>query len=249
MTIYIDKMPNETGVVGLASSYDAGTHIDEHSHGAHQIVHAISGAMRVQVNDAMWFLPSGRALWIPAHVGHSISCLRRIEMRTVYLDNKQPYLFKKATVINVSPLMREILVRLSEGCEGRQISCLKSLLLDEIANMDVQQLNLPLPKDKRIAMIASHFLENPADHISLEDWAKQLGFSQRSLIRCIRAQTGMTFRELKRQTRIMLAIEKLSDGQSVTNIALDVGFQTTSAFIHAFGLITGSTPGKYTWQQ
>jgi AraC-like DNA-binding protein len=246
MTKYISRMPIKTDIEGLASSYDAGTFIDEHSHAAHQIAHAISGAMRVQVIDATWFVPPGKALWIPAHVCHSIHCLRRVEMRTVYLAGNHLSVSSQAKVISVSPLMREILVRLSEGCQDRQIPHLKSLLIDEIAVMDVEQLSLPLPRDARIARIASHLLENPTVHISLENWAKRLGFSQRNLIRCIQAETGMSLRQLKRQTRMMLAIEKLSHGESVTDVALDVGFETTSAFIHAFRLTTGSTPGKYT---
>jgi AraC-like DNA-binding protein len=245
MTKSISKVPNEAEIEGLASSYDAGTFINEHSHAAHQIVHAISGTMRVRVSDATWFMPPGRGLWVPAHVLHSIHCLRRVEMRTVYLGGNHPSVGTNVKVISVSPLMRELLVRLSEGCKDRQIPHLKSLLLDEIAVMDVEQLRLPVPKDVRIARIVSYFLENPTKHHSLENWAKRLGFSQRNLIRCIRAETGMSFRELRRQTRVMLAIEKLSDGRSVTNTALDVGFETTSAFIHAFHLITGSTPGKY----
>jgi AraC-like DNA-binding protein len=245
MTNNISKMPKPTEIEGLASSYDAGTFISEHSHTAHQIVHAISGALRVYVSDATWFVPPGRGLWVPAHALHSIRCLHRVEMRTVYLSDSRPSFSANVKVIGISPLMREILVRVSEGCGKRQISHLKSLLLDEIAAMDVEQLRLPVPKDVRIARLATYLLEHPTKHISLEDWAKCLGFSQRNLIRHVRAQTGMSFRQLRRQTRVMLAIEKLSNGQSVTNVALDVGFETTSAFIHAFRLITGTTPGKF----
>lgn len=245
MTNYTPEMTNKTAVAGLASSYDAGTYIGEHSHAMHQIAHAISGAMRVHVHDATWFVPPGRALWVPAQISHSISCLHQVEMRTVYLARNHSIAFDEVKVICVSPLMREMLVRLSEGCKARQIPHLKSLLLDEIATMDVEQLRLPIPKDPRIAQIVLHLLESPTIHISLENWAKRLGFSPRNLIRYIRAETGMSLRELRRQTRVMLAIEMLSDGQPVTDIALDVGFETTSAFIHAFRLVTGSTPGKY----
>ncbi len=245
MTNNISKVPEMIEIEGLASSYDAGTFIDEHSHAAHQIVHAISGALRVHVSDATWFVPPGRGLWVPAHILHSIRCLHRVEMRTVYLSDNHPCVFMNVKVINVSPLMREILVRLSEGCEDRQNPHLTSLLLDEIATMDVEQFRLPVPKDIRIAQLISYLLENPTKHTSLEYWAKHLGFSQRNLIRHIRAETGMSYRQLRRQTRVMLAIEKLSVGQSVTNVALDVGFETTSAFIHAFRLITGTTPKKF----
>lgn len=249
MTINIDKVTNFPDLQGLASSYPAGTLIAPHSHDAGQIAHAISGAMRVLVRDATWFVPPGRALWIPAYTQHSIQCLQQVEMRTVYLQGKLPGThsadFRDIKVMSVSPLMREILVRLSEGCSVHQVPHLKSLLLDEIAAMNIEKLKISTPSDARIARLTAHFLDNPADDISLERWAVLLGFSQRNLIRRIRSQTGMTYRELRRQTRIMLAIEKLSAGQSVTATALDVGFESTSAFIHAFRLITGTTPRKY----
>lgn len=245
MTINIDNMPNLPDLRGLASRYPAGTTIEPHSHDAHQIAHAITGTMRVTVRDATWFVPLGRALWIPAYTVHSIRCVQKVDMRTVYLQGNHHPETDSIKVMSVSPLMREILVRLSEGCATRQILHLKSLLLDEIATMDVEQLKISVPDDARIARLTAHILAHPADDISLDRWATLLGFSQRNLIRRIRAQTGMTFRELRRQTRIMLAIEKLSGGQSVTATALDVGFESTSAFIHAFRLITGTTPRKY----
>ena len=245
MTNNIDKMPNTVLVEGLASHYKTGTYISEHSHDTHQIVHAISGAMRVKVSDATWIVPPGRALWVPANMLHSIQCTGNVEMRTVYLNGDLPSVRANVAVINVSPLMREMLVRLSEGCDERQTGHLVALLLIEMAAMDVECLRLPIPKDARIARLVAAMLEQPADQTPLGGWAKRLGFSQRNLIRYIRAGTGMSFRELRRQIRIVAAVEKLSGGQSVTNVALDVGFETPSAFIHAFRLTTGVTPGKY----
>lgn len=247
MTNNILNMPNSitTDIEGLASSYDAGTFIEEHSHGMHQIVHAISGTLRVQASEATWFVPPGRALWMPAHVSHAIRCASKVEMRTVYLNGNHLPARPSVEVIGVSPLMREIMVRISEGCEVKQIPHLKSLLIDEITLMNVETLHLPIPKDVRISRLALYLQEHPDDQTTLASWAKHLGFSQRNLIRRIRFETGMSFRELRRQTRIMVAIEKLSAGQSVTSVALDVGFETPSSFIHAFRLITGSTPRKY----
>ena len=72
-----------------------------------------------------------------------------------------------------------------------------------------------------------------------------IGLSLRTLIRRIKHETGMSFRELRRQTRILAALERLSLGESVTNFALNVGFDSPSAFIQAFRDVTGKTPGRY----
>ena len=245
MTNCIDKVTKAVLVEGLATQYTAGTFIPEHSHDLHQIAHAISGAMRVGVSDATWIVPSGRALWIPANMPHSIRCSGHVAMRTVYLSGDLAPVRTSVAVIGVSPLMREVLVRLSEGCAEQLTTHLLPLLLIEMAAMDEKHLQLLTPKDARIARLVAVMLEQPADQTTLGVWAKRLGFSERNLIRYIRSETGMSFRELRRQIRVIAAIEKLSDGQSVTNVALDAGFETPSAFIHAFRLITGVTPGKY----
>lgn len=247
MTFNTPKMPtnDRLGVVGLASAYDAGTLIAPHAHTAHQIVHAISGTMRVSVQNMMWFVPPGRAMWIPAGTHHSIRCVGHVEMRTAYLSKAHPAVQATVVVVAVSQLMREILVRLAEGDESDMQLLLADMLINEIRRGELQSLNLPIPGDPRIAKLALHLQTNPADQITLAAWAKQLGFSERNLIRVIRTETGMTFRELRRLTRVLVSFDKLSAGQSVTETGFDVGFETPSAFIHAFRLLIGHTPRQF----
>jgi len=249
MTVNTPKMPNNDrpGIVGLASTYDAETLIAPHAHTAHQIVHAISGTMRVSVQNLMWFVPPGRAMWIPARTDHSIQCVGDVEMRTAYLSEAYPPVQSNVAVIAVSQLMREILVRLAEGdgCDDDMKLPLADVLINEIRQGVLQPLNLPIPGDPRIAKLARHLQIKPADQTTLKAWAKQLGFSERNLIRVIRVETGMTFRELRRLTRIMVSLDRLSAGQSVTETAFDVGFETPSAFIHAFRLLIGKTPRRF----
>jgi AraC-like DNA-binding protein len=43
----------------------------------------------------------------------------------------------------------------------------------------------------------------------------------------------------------MAGLQKLAAGDSVTTVALDVGYSGPSAFIAAFKGFTGHTPGEY----
>ncbi len=232
-------------VAGLASTYVAATHIERHTHSAYQIVHSISGVMRVGARDATWIVPPGRGLWVPANIEHEIWCINPIEMRTVYIGGSHPAIRQNVQVIGVSPLMREVMVRFAEGFEEWQTPHLTALLLAELAAMKVEPLRLPSPQDPRVAQICWHLSDNPSDDRSLPEWAKSLGLSPRSLMRRIRSETGMSFRELRRQARVMAAIEQLSLGQSVTRVAMDVGFDSPSAFTYAFRSIIGTTPRHY----
>lgn len=247
MTIYTPEMPDSetASVVGFALTYGAGTIIEPHSHMAHQIVYAISGTMRVSVQNTVWFVPPRRALWIPAKTVHAIQCVGPVAMRTAYLSPAYPATYPDVFGVTVSPLMREVLIRLAED-EGADLSLLLAdILLSELRQGTVEPLCLPLPCDPRIARLARHFQTAPADQTTLKTWARQLGYSERSLMRSIRAQTGLTFRELRRLTRIMVALDRLSAGQSVTTTAYDVGFETPSAFIHAFRGVIGQTPRQF----
>lgn len=239
---------DKLGSVGLASAYDPGTYIAPHAHTAHQIVHAISGTMRVSVHDLMWFVPPGRALWIPAMTMHSINCVGPVDMRTAYLSRAYLSPHTDVRVVSVSSLMREVLVRLAEGRGGHLNILLADLLINEISEGKLEPLSIPIPSDPRIARLALHLQTAPEDQTTLRIWATRLGFSERSLIRSIRAETGMTFRELRRLSRVMIALDKLSAGQSVTETAFDVGFETPSAFIHAFRILVGETPGQFMGQ-
>lgn len=226
-------------------SYQAGTHIPPHAHTGHQIVHAVSGVMRVMAQDTHWVVPPGRGLWVPARIPHEIHCLGRVEMRTVYLDGALQTGRPRVQVVLISPLMREILVRFAEGCRSGQAEHLEALLLDEIAETEVEPFHLPMPRHEGVACLIRRMLDHPADATSLARWAEQLGLSQRSLIRRIRADTGMSFRELRRQARIMAAMERLALGHPVTRVAFDVGFASSSAFAHAFRAVTGTTPREH----
>ncbi len=232
-------------IEGRATAYEAGTHIMPHAHTGHQIVHAISGVMRVFAQEASWVLPPGRGLWVPARVPHEIHCINRIEMRTVYLNGNIRADRPQVEVIGISSLMREILVRLAEGCAERQVPHLEALLIDEITATAAEPFRLPMPRDPRVVRLVKRLRDRPADATPLSEWAVDLGLSQRSLIRRIRSETGMSFRELRRQARIMAALERLALGHSVTDVALDVGFESPSAFAHAFRMVTGATPRHY----
>ncbi|MEM7424914.1 MAG: helix-turn-helix transcriptional regulator [Pseudomonadota bacterium] len=243
----IANMPNEIDldVEGLASTYPAGAHIERHRHATHQVAHAVSGVLRVLARDAAWIVPPGRALWIPAETEHEIRCGGPVEMRTVYIRGARPAFPDRLQVIGVSPLLREILVRFAEGCRPEQAAALTALLATELADMRVQPLSLPLPHDRNLARVSLALLQDPADQRSLQDWARELGYAPRSLIRHIRSQTGLTFRELRRQARVLAAIERLAGGAPVTTVAFDVGFSSPSAFTYAFRSVTGTTPRAY----
>ena len=60
-----------------------------------------------------------------------------------------------------------------------------------------------------------------------------------------RAETGMTLGRWRQQLRLVEALRRLAAGQAVTSVALDVGYESPSAFVSVFRRTFGTTPGRY----
>ncbi len=55
----------------------------------------------------------------------------------------------------------------------------------------------------------------------------------------------MTFGQWRQQVRILEALKRLALNEPVTTVALELGYDSPSAFISMFKKALGKTPGKY----
>ena len=84
----------------------------------------------------------------------------------------------------------------------------------------------------------------PHGRVSVEDVARSLGMSERTLARRL-SDEGLNFTEILQQLRRDLAVRYLDDRKlHVSKIAWLLGFQEVSAFTHAFKRWTGKTPSE-----
>lgn len=234
----------------LSTTYSSGYVIHPHRHASHQLLFASSGAMTVTGDRVSWMIPPGRAVVIPASVAHSIRMWGEVAMRSLYFPVNAPApVFEAQTcrVISVSPLLRELILRIAEltaldsrvAVEAR----LMSVLMDEVAAAQMEPLLLPLPSDERALRTADHVLKNPADNATAEALAKHFGVSTRTLERLFRAETGMRFGLWRQKARLLESVRILVEGGSVTEAALESGYSSVSAYIAAFKQTFGCTPG------
>ena len=230
---------------GWARDYAKGARIEPHRHGSHQIVHAASGVMRIASRGGTWVVPPGRALWMPAGMQHSIACVGAVAMRTVYLRGDHPSFPADCTVWSVSPLLRELILRLVGGVDAALMPALLSLLIAEVEIVETVPLHIPEPRDGRLRRITAALLADPTLDRPIGMLAKDAAMSTRTFIRRFHAETGMTLRQWRRQARLVLALERLGAGASVSAAAFDVGYSSASAFVQAFRSTLGTTPGRY----
>ena len=105
-------------------------------------------------------------------------------------------------------------------------------------------LALPLPADARALRIASEVLADSASNETVEKLARRHGAGRRTVERLFLKETGMSFGLWRQKVRMLHSVRFLSDGKSVTETALDAGYNSVSAFIAAFKQTFGCTPGK-----
>ncbi|MGZ3016753.1 helix-turn-helix domain-containing protein, partial [Pseudomonas aeruginosa] len=72
-----------------------------------------------------------------------------------------------------------------------------------------------------------------------------VGASSRTLARLFLSELGVTFVHWRHQVRLAAALPRLAAGEAVARIAVDLGYQTPSAFSAMFRRLTGSTPSRY----
>src|SRR5690606_16861112 len=106
-------------------------------------------------------------------------------------------------------------------------------------------LGLPMPQDARLLKIARALSDRPDDARRMEQWAEWAGVAPRTLSRRFAAETGFNFTEWRQRVRLLRALELLAAGRPVTAIALDLGYDSVSAFIALFRRVFGVTPGRY----
>jgi AraC-like DNA-binding protein len=224
--------------------------IPMHSHYRSQLIFGCSGVITVTTMAGTWVVPSLRAVWIPGGVEHEMKTSGRVEMRTVYVDpDACRNLPKGCCVVAVSPLLRELIVAAvkldNDYSDGGREDRIMSLILDEIHPAPVLPLDLPLPSDRRLLRICHAILEEPSCTTNLSEFGKQTGASQRTLERMFPLETGMTFSKWRQQARLLCGIRMLAEGSAISMVAMDLGYESPSAFSAMFRRALGIAPSEY----
>lgn len=222
--------------------------IDWHDHAEHQLIHPSQGVLQVSTSMGAWVVPPLRAVWIPAGVAHAHRAHGPTQLRSLAFDQSvNPLRVDQPTVLAVTPLLREVIISLTEDAEAtaQQRHNLEQVALDQLRRVDALSLHLPSPADARLRDIAGILHADPADQRTLAGLGAAIGASERTLSRLFRQQTGMTFPQWRTQLRLHHSLTSLATGTSVTAVATACGYGNPSAFIEAFRHAFGTTPGRY----
>ncbi|MBX5166806.1 MULTISPECIES: helix-turn-helix domain-containing protein [unclassified Rhizobium] len=221
----------------------------QHQHPQGQLILALHGAVTCTAESGVWIVPPDCGLWVPGGVPHSNQVTPNARLTYLFVEPGAAMLPAECCTLSVSPMLREMIHRLADlpEREGRDahVNRLMRVMLDELALMPRERLELPISAHPKIASIAEALLAKPSDRRTLSQWAEHVAVSERTLKRLMVEETGLSFGRWRRQLHLVIALRELAGGATVQQVAGDLGYESTTAFIVMFKKALGTTPSRY----
>lgn len=227
---------------------------EPHHHRKAQLIFSVRGILNCEVEKGVWIVPPQCAVWIPGGMLHSARGSGETECYCLFVEpDAIEGLPSVCCTLSVSPLLRELLLKAcgfeqlyaEDGREARLIAA----LLDELCEAPVEDLHLPMPQDRRLRQLAKMLLADPSSKTSMGDWARHVGMSERSMSRLLMQEVGMSFGRWRRQLHIILSLQRLTKGESVQSVALELGYESASGFVTMFRKAVGKPPARYLFER
>lgn len=237
-------------LVPLAHDYSHGATEPWHHHSCAQLIHTLSGVVRVETEQGSWTVPPSRGVWLPAFTRHRLYITGAVAARTLFIDPlARADLPASCQVVQISALLRELIIHAIDlpvsYAPASRSERIYELILDEIRGMDALPYALPLPQSPRLRALCMQIQADLAGDWSLAAASARLNLSGRTLARHFVRETGLQFSDWVRRARVAVALTRLAQGDSVLRVALDLGYESPSAFSAMFRRLLGVSPTDY----
>lgn len=236
--------------IGEVQCLSAQSKSPPHAHAWTQVAIPLAQSLTVLTNRQAIFVPPWSAIWMPAGVVHHCHCSGEVAVKNVSLNplagDRGP---AGPCVLSTTPFVRELICHMAclspQECVSRHAVQLMEILLSTATPNVAPMICVPMPRDRRLQLIAQTLLEDFLDERSLQEWSSVVGASYRTLARRFAVETSLTFNEWRQSIRVVEAARLLARGDSVCNIAASLGYASVAGFTAMFKRITGITPSDY----
>jgi AraC-like DNA-binding protein len=220
----------------------------------HYLLAASRGALRLEVDGMGWSLPPARAALIRAGVSIEVTIPQPVTTASVLFSatfvSAPP---SDLAVFDLTPLARMLIAECAQWHD-------EDAPLDEYALTMFRALaavswtlaehpspaRIPTGQSLEVRRALAITTDRLADDVRFVEIAGTVGLASRSLARRFEQELGMTWSAARQRLRVLRAIEQLAGTEhSVTQIALDVGYSSLSAFQSAFRDLIGQSPSEY----
>lgn len=241
-------------IYAYAQSYVDGYFEGFHQHDRIQLLHTLSGVIHVQTEEGIWVIPPSKGIWIPACKPHSITIYGAVEARGVFVEPFARADFNsQCCVVAISKLLSELINHAiyiqDEVLPHTRNERLLALILDELRFL--QQIPFQLPEAKSVLLkdICAYLKKDLSVVHSLDEIAQQYFVSAKTISRLFQKELNMNFTVWLRQAKLLKALTDLEMKKPILNIALDLGYESSSAFSYMFKREMGLTPTEYLKQK
>ncbi|NTF44960.1 AraC family transcriptional regulator [Agrobacterium rhizogenes] len=247
---YLQSGVSVTDDVAVIAHDDHRFSSPKHSHHQAQLLYAVSGVISLTTSSGTWVVPPSRAVWLPPNLEHVTTSHTSVQFRSLLIDaESDAALPKDCMVVEVTPLLRELILRLAElvGQPDRRemANGVIRLLLLELSFLPAQPLNLPMPTHAALAEFCEGMRKDLARELAIEQAASALHMSRATFMRLFQRETGLSFGKWRQQARMLKALALLAEGKSVLTVALECGYDSPSAFSAMFRRSLGRAPRDY----
>lgn len=230
--------------------HQSGQEVSFHHHSYGQLTIVVAGSVRIQAMRGWWLAIPGAAIWVPAGVSHRAVYTESSELLNLNVDTQLSALSEQISLLMVSPLLmalaRQAHVLKQSATDPAQLELIRQLLVCQIRdNQQSSELFISDGEDKRLRAVTALLRDDPGCRMTLHELALIAHSSQRTIARLFEKETGMSFMAWRERLRIITAIERLLVGQTITQVAFDMGFLSPSSFSTAFRKLMGVPPSQY----
>lgn len=218
-----------------------------HAHESGQFILVEAGISHLKTELGAWIIPARRVAWVPPGVRHASKSSGAGRGWVVIPPSGLRDLPRRVCVLRASALMMASLQRLTQLTpgDGAMRRLLWKVVAAEMSAAQPEQLEVPMPTAPRLLKAVQSVLTSPTAAASLDKLAVRAGMSSRSFARHFRSQTGLPYARWKRAVIAQHALERVAAGHKVSSVALDVGYESVSAFIAMFRRQYGESPRRF----
>ena len=246
----------------------------KHWHSAVEVVMTLEGVVNMNVSGEEYAIHAGEIIIVPSDMVHDLRMSKGgkrdlmlfeldsiLILRDFYMINSM--MDKPVLLRQDSPLIERVRTLLisvrDEYASGNNLKNMMSYayILQMYALIGRDYLDT-IYQDRKISHIKQqaywavmnrvmeHVDHHYMDDLSLDDIAAQAGFSKYHFCRVFKQYTNNTFYHYLCHKRVVMAEKQLNvTGRSISEIALQVGFDSISSFNRVYKQIRGTTPSQY----
>ena len=217
------------------------------------LLHAVTGALRVQVEGLQWVLPPSFAAWVPAETEMKVQLDRAVTSCSILakpgLNHGMP---DRPAAFQMTRLTREMARHCSDW--GKDVDhppearVFFEALLSTCSTLIQYSINVsrPFSDDLALSRAIAFMEERMEQQLTAQDVAAAAGMSQRTMQRQFARELGMTWGHVLREIRMIRAVELLALEQlSIIQIAGNCGYASMSSFNSNFRNYAGMTPTDF----